>query len=157
VLYTIGYATKSFDDFVQQLKDYQIDAIADVRSTPFSKFFFDYHQSALEKTLPANGIDYVFLGKELGPRSKNPDHYDQSGQVQFDRLKKSTLFEAGIERLQSGLKKGLRIALLCAEKDPAQCHRSLLVGHYLCESFKTDIQHIDHDGDSNPKASLSSA
>lgn len=146
MLYTIGYATKPFDDFVAQLKDHRIDAIADVRSVPFSKVFFDYHQTALEKTLPANGIDYVFLGKELGPRSKDPDHYDHSGQIQFDRLKKSPLFDAGIKRLQSGLNKGLKIALMCAEKDPAACHRSLLVSHYFCETFKTDIQHIDHEG-----------
>lgn len=146
MLYTIGYATKPFAEFIAQLKEYKIDAIADIRSTPFSKVFFDYHQSALEKTLPANGIDYVFLGNELGPRSKDPDHYDGSGQVQFDRLKRSSLFETGIERLQSGLDKGLKIALMCAEKDPANCHRSLLVSHYFCEHFKTDIQHINHDG-----------
>lgn len=146
MLYTIGYATKPFDVFISQLKNHQINAIADVRSTPFSKVFFDYHQTALEKTLPANGIDYVFLGKELGPRSKDPEHYNSSGQVQFDRLKKSPLFEAGIKRLQSGLDKGLKIALMCAEKDPATCHRSLLVSHYLCKNFKTDIRHIDHDG-----------
>jgi uncharacterized protein (DUF488 family) len=154
LLYTIGYATKPFDEFIAQLKEHQIDAIADVRSTPFSKVFFDYHQTALEKTLPAYGIDYVFLGKELGPRSKDPDHYDGSGQVQFDRLKKSTLFETGIKRLQSGLDKGLKIALMCAEKDPAICHRSLLVSHYICEHFKTDIQHIDHDGELESQSQL---
>jgi uncharacterized protein (DUF488 family) len=146
VLYTIGYATKPFDVFIAQLKDHQINAIADVRSIPFSKVFFDYHRSALEKTLPANAIDYVFLGKELGPRSKDPDHYDRSGQVQFASLKKSPLFEAGIKRLQDGLSKGLNIALLCAEKDPAGCHRSLLVSHYFHQNFETDIQHINHDG-----------
>lgn len=154
MLYTIGYATKPFAEFIAQLKEHKIDAIADVRSVPFSKVFFDYHQTALEKTLPANGIDYVFLGNELGPRSKDPDHYDGSGQVQFDRLKKSTLFEAGVKRLQSGLDKGLKIALMCAEKDPATCHRSLLVSHYFCEQFKTDIQHIDHHGELESQSQL---
>ena len=96
--------------------------------------------------MPTNEIGYVFLGKELGPRSRNPDHYDQSGKVKFDRLKKSPLFEVAIERLQSGLTKGLKITLLCAQKDLVQCHRSLMVGHYLWESFKTDIQHFDHGG-----------
>jgi hypothetical protein len=100
----------------------------------------------LEKTLPANAIDYVFLGKELGPRSKDPEYYHRSGQVQFVRLKKSALFEAGFKHLQGGLSEGLNVALLCAEKDPAECHRSLLVSHYFCENFETDIQHINHDG-----------
>jgi hypothetical protein len=96
--------------------------------------------------LPANAIDYVFLGKELGPRSKDPEYYHRSGQVQFVRLKKSALFEAGFKHLQGGLSEGLNVALLCAEKDPAECHRSLLVSHYFCENFETDIQHINHDG-----------
>lgn len=150
MLFTIGYATKPFNDFISQLKSYQINAIADVRSVPFSKVFFDYHQTALEKSLPANGIDYVFLGKELGPRSKDPCHYDQDGQVLFAKLKTSTLFNDGINRLQSGLDKGLNIALMCAEKDPASCHRSLLISHYLNSSLNqnlvSDIQHINHDG-----------
>jgi uncharacterized protein (DUF488 family) len=122
VLYTIGYATKPFDVFIAQLKAHQINAIDDVRPTPFSKVFFDYHRSALEKTLPASAIDYVFLGKELGPRSKDREHYDRSGQVQLARLKKSPLFKAGIKRLQSGLRKGFDIAPLCAEKHPAEYH-----------------------------------
>ncbi|MFT4672220.1 MAG: hypothetical protein ACI945_001562 [Pseudohongiellaceae bacterium] len=100
----------------------------------------------LEKTLPANAIDYVFLGKELGPCSKDPEYYHRSGQVQFVRLKKSALFEAGLKHLQGGLSEGLNVARLCAEKDPAECHRSLLVSHYFCENFETDIQHINHDG-----------
>lgn len=146
MLYTIGYATKPFDVFVAQLKKFQINAIADVRSVPFSKVFFDYHQTALQKSLPAHNIDYVFLGKELGPRSQDPAHYDESGQVQFNRLMDSDLFKAGIQRVQVGLGKGLNIALMCAEKDPAGCHRSLLVSHYLAKQLDSDIQHIDHDG-----------
>ena len=92
MLFTIGYATKPFTTFVEQLKLHQVNVIADVRSVPFSKVFVDYHQTALEKTLPQHGIKYVHLGKELGPRSKDPSHYDDSGQVQFAKLMDSGLF-----------------------------------------------------------------
>ncbi|MFK7864661.1 MAG: DUF488 family protein [Pseudohongiellaceae bacterium] len=146
MLYTIGYATKAFDAFLNQLKSFDINAVADVRSVPYSKVFFDYHQSALQKSLPAAGISYVFLGAELGPRSKDPNHYDSEGQVQFSRLQESALFKSGIQRLEDGLNKGLNIALMCAEKDPASCHRSLLVSHFLAARLDSDIQHIEHCG-----------
>lgn len=145
-LFSIGYATKPFATFIDQVKSYSIDVVADVRSTPFSKVFYDYHQTALEKSLPVHSIRYVHLGNELGPRSKDPSHYDQDGQVQFDRIQTSELFLQGIKRLRTGLDKNLNIALLWAEKDPATCHRSLLVSHYLVRNFDIEIQHISHEG-----------
>lgn len=154
MIFTIGYATKPFSTFIDQLNQHAIDVVADVRSVPFSKVFVDYHQSALEKTLPQHNIKYVHLGNELGPRSKDPAHYDSSGQVQFSALMQSNLFLQGIERLDKGLSKGFNIALLCAEKDPAGCHRSLLVSYYLCRAKQLEIQHIDHNGNLESQAEL---
>lgn len=151
-LYTIGYATKSIEDFIAQLKQYQINVVADVRSVPYSKIFHDYHRESIKSYLAQHHIRYVYLGDELGPRSKDPDHYDDIGQVQFDRLMQSTLFEQGIERLENGMQKGFSIALMCAEKDPATCHRSLLIGYFLkhhAEQYpemSMDVLHINHDG-----------
>lgn len=151
-LYTIGYATKAVAVFIAQLKQYQIDVVADVRSVPYSKVFHDYHQEAIVAELKRNDIAYVYLGAELGPRSKLPEHYDDHGQVQFDRLMKSTLFAQGVERLYAGMEKGFTIALMCAEKDPATCHRSLLIGYFLARHHENDqdtaldILHIDHAG-----------
>jgi uncharacterized protein (DUF488 family) len=154
MLFTIGYATKSFATFVKHLSRHNIDVVADVRSVPYSKVFVDFHQSALVKSLPSANIKYVYLGDELGPRSKDPAHYDNSGQVQFSALMQSNLFLQGVERLNQGLAKGYNIALLCAEKDPATCHRSLLVSYYLTRAHKVDVQHIDHDGDLESQAEL---
>ena len=130
-LYTIGYATKPLATFIQQLKDHNIEVIADVRSVPYSKVFHDYHRESITQHLRKNNIQYVYLGEELGPRSKDDSHYDSCGQVQFDRLMQSTIFHQGIQRLENGLEKSLSIALMCAEKDPATCHRSLLLGYFL--------------------------
>ena len=149
-IYTIGYATKALDNFIQQLKRYRIDVVADVRSVPYSKVFHDYHREAIQGALKQHGIRYVYLGDELGPRSKEPSHYDDSGQVQFDRLMQAPLFKDGIERLFNGLDKGFSIALMCAEKDPATCHRSLLIGYFLehyQNAKKLEILHIDHFGE----------
>ncbi len=145
-IYTIGYATKDISELITQLQFHEVDVVADIRSVPYSAAFNDYHQEALQSHLRSNSIRYVYLGKELGPRSKDPAHYDENNQVQFDRLVHSDLFQSGILRLQNGLEKSHRIALLCAEKDPAICHRSLLVSHYLIRNIDIEIQHITHSG-----------
>lgn len=145
-LYSIGYATKPIADFVGQLQRHRIDAVADVRSVPYSRTFHDYNRETLATHLREAGIRYVWLGEELGPRSKDPAHYDETGQVQFDRLMDSGLFQRGIERLSDGLEKGYSIALLCAEKDPANCHRSLLIGYALRRQLGLDLTHIGHEG-----------
>ena len=153
-IYTIGYATKPLDIFIQQLLSFNVNAIADIRSVPYSKTFHDYHKEAIAASLANRGIRYVYLGEELGPRSKDSTHYNNDGQVQFDRLMKSTLFINGIQRLIDGKQKGYNIALMCAEKDPAICHRSLLVGYFINHHFdnyfstqqQAEILHIDHNG-----------
>ncbi len=145
-LYSIGYATKPISTFIEQLKRYKISAVADVRSVPYSATFYDYHQEKLEGHLTRAGIRYVYLGNELGPRSKDPAHYDSVGQVQFDRLMKSDLFRQGSDRLQQGANKGFSIALMCAEKDPTCCHRSLLIAYALERESAFTVMHITHDG-----------
>ncbi len=151
VLYTIGYATKPIDVFIKQLKHYSIDVVADIRSVPYSKVFHVYHKESIAAHLKASNIQYVYLGEELGPRSKDDSHYDEDRQVVFDRLMQSDLFKHGVERLHVGSKKGFSIALMCAEKDPATCHRSLLIGYFLQHHTspfgdECEISHIRHDG-----------
>ncbi|MBB3048137.1 uncharacterized protein (DUF488 family) [Litorivivens lipolytica] len=144
-LFSIGYATKPIETFIKQLQAHRIDVVADVRSVPYSKAFHDYHRERLIEHLRQAKIRYVYLGEELGPRSPCDEHYDY-GQVQFERLQRSEPFQRGIKRLLDGLDKGFRIALTCAEKDPAVCHRSLLIAQFLKREHNLDIAHIDHEG-----------
>lgn len=146
-VYTIGYATKPIDVFIEQLKHHQVSAVCDVRSVPFSKRFFDYHQDAIKQHLNNAQIRYVYLGDELGPRSKNPDHYDACNQVQFERLMESEHFLKGLDRLRNGVEQGFTLALMCAEKDPATCHRSLLIGYAISRLWHEELMHIDHNGE----------
>ena len=145
-VYTIGYATKPIATFIEQLKHYKVSAVCDVRSVPFSKRFFDYHQDAIKRHLNSAHIRYVYLGDELGPRSKEPEHYDECNQVQFESLMHSENFLSGLERLRSGIEKGFTLALMCAEKDPATCHRSLLIGYAVARLWNEELMHIDHEG-----------
>lgn len=146
-VYTIGYATKPIATFTEQLRHYKVSAVCDVRSVPFSKRFFDYHQDAIKQHLNNAQIRYVYLGNELGPRSKNPDHYDECNQVQFETLMQSEHFLKGLYRLKNGLEQGFTLALMCAEKDPATCHRSLLIGYAVARLWKEELMHITHEGE----------
>ena len=153
-LFSIGYATKAIETFIAHLHAHGIDVVADVRSVPYSKAFHDYHRENLIEHLRKAGIRYVYLGEELGPRSPCDAHYE-NGQVQFDRLQRSSAFLRGVERLLDGFNKGFSIALTCAEKDPAVCHRSLLIAHFLKREHGLDIAHINHGGELESESALS--
>lgn len=153
-LYSIGYATKALDVFIAQLREHRVSALADVRSVPYSRAFHDYHREALAASLKQAGIAYVYLGEELGPRSPHPEHYNARGQVQFTRLHAAEHFLAGIQRLFDGMSKDFHIAMMCAEKDPATCHRSLLIAYYLRHQHDIDVAHIRHDGELESESAL---
>ena len=108
-LFSVGYATKPLDVFLQQLRQYNIDVIADIRSVPYSSAFHDYARETPAAALTANELYYVYLGKELGPRSHDPQHYDETGQVQFDRLRRGPDFLSGIARLRMASVKDSRL------------------------------------------------
>jgi uncharacterized protein (DUF488 family) len=143
-VFTIGHSTHPIDRFVALLQQHGITAVCDVRSTPFSRFNPQFNRDALQKSLQAAGIAYVFLGKELGARSGDPACYE-NGRVQYDRLASTALFQEGLDRVRGGTQQ-YRIVLLCAEKEPLDCHRTILVSRHLVERG-FDVQHILADGD----------
>ncbi len=142
-LYTIGHSTHTVDRFIELIRMHLIAAVCDVRSNPYSKFNPQYNRENIQRELKKNNISYVFLGKELGPRSDDPECY-VDGKVQYDRLAKTALFKQGINRLKDGIA-SFRIALMCAEKDPVMCHRTILVCRQL-RSEDIGIYHILEDG-----------
>jgi len=142
-LLTIGHSVHTIDTFVALLKQHGVTALADVRSHPYSKYTPQFAKDALRDYLQQNGIAYVFLGKELGARSENPACYRQ-GKVQYNLLAKEPSFELGLERLRQGMQM-FQIALMCAEKDPLECHRAVLVARQMFEAG-TPVQHIHADG-----------
>lgn len=142
-IYTIGHSKHSLEDFVALLKQHGVTALADVRSIPYSRFNPQFIKDALERDLKRQGIKYVFLGRELGARSDDPACYS-GGRVQYGRLAQTALFKSGIERVKRGAE-GHRIALMCAEKEPLECHRTLLVARAL-DQGGMEISHILADG-----------
>jgi len=143
-IFTIGHSTHSQERLVHLLKIHDVTALCDVRSTPFSRMNPQFDRDVLEKALRLQNIEYRFLGKELGARTEDPKCY-QDGRVRYDRLAETELFKHGIQRVLRGVKEGFRIALMCAEKEPLECHRTILVARYLAAPG-LEVEHILADG-----------
>jgi len=142
-LYSIGHSTHSIGKFLNLLKQHNIQAIADVRSVPYSRHNPQFSREALKQSLKEHGIDYIFLGKELGARRNEPECY-QNHRVNYDQVAQTPGFREGLWRLvKSSLK--MNVAMLCAEKDPLTCHRTILVARNI-RDLTGDVHHILGDG-----------
>jgi uncharacterized protein (DUF488 family) len=143
LVFTIGHSTHPIGEFLALLQEHGVTALADVRSAPFSRFNPQFNKDVLQRTLKAQGIVYVYLGRELGARTEDPSCYE-NGRVQFSRLAQTSSFKDGLARIETGAGKQ-RIALMCAEKEPLECHRTLLVARALAERG-IEVAHILADG-----------
>lgn len=141
-IFTIGHSNHNIEKFIQLLKEYQVTAIADVRSSPYSRYLSHFNKAELEFHLKDAEISYVFLGKELGARPEDKNCYID-GKAIYEKIAARELFREGIKRVVKGSKK-YNIALMCAEKDPITCHRAVLVCQYL-RNYDLNINHIHQD------------
>jgi uncharacterized protein (DUF488 family) len=128
-VFTIGHSTHSYEHFLSLLRASAITAVADVRTTPFSRHFPHFNETTLRSDLKLDGISYVFLGKELGGRPSSRSFFCD-GVADYEKMAKTEMFASGIKRVIEGAKK-FRVALMCSEHDPLDCHRCLLVGRAL--------------------------
>ena len=144
-LFTIGHSRHAFPYFLSLLKRHKISAICDVRSTPYSRMYPHFSREALRRELKLQNIDYVFLGEELGGRSSDVSCYDADGRVRYDRISDTDAFRRGLSRVKEGMKR-YRIALMCTEKDPLTCHRTILICRHLCSEKDLSVLHILEDG-----------
>jgi uncharacterized protein (DUF488 family) len=142
-LYTIGHSTHSLERLTDLLGLHWVTAVADVRSHPYSRHNPQFNRETLKAQLKERGFGYVFLGVELGARREDPGCY-REGQVQFELVARTALFKEGLARLHKGMK-NYRICLMCAEKDPLFCHRTILVCRHL-RAPDIQISHILEDG-----------
>ena len=141
---TIGHSRHSLERFIALLEAAQVTAIADVRSAPVSRFSPQFNKAALSASLAGRGIDYIFLGKELGGRPQQPAMYTQ-GVADYEKMAVSPEFRVGLARLIETAERN-RVAAMCSEADPLDCHRCLLVGRALAEAGN-EVRHILASGD----------
>ena len=138
-IFTIGHSNHSLEEFLALLSQHDVTAVADVRSAPYSRFCPQFNRDLLSATLEASGIRYSHLGSELGGRSDDPACYE-GGRIKYDLVARTGVFREGLSRVVRGAA-SYRIALMCTEKEPLDCHRTLLVAQELV-AIGVDVVHI---------------
>ncbi len=142
-VFTIGHSNLEFAKFVVLLKQHGIQAVADVRSSPYSQYNPQFNREPLQRALQEQGISYVFLGDELGARRSERECY-VNDRADYALIARTPAFKRGIDRVIQGAAK-MRIALMCSEKNPLDCHRCILVSPHLRERG-IQVFHILADG-----------
>lgn len=144
-VYTIGHSAHKINYFLSILRTYNINCIIDVRSIPYSKYTPQFNEDNLKTILHNNKIHYISMGKELGARRDETDLYTLEGYLDFEKVRMSSLFIKGIERIKAGIEKGFNITLMCTEKDPIDCHRNILVARELYKQDYDVVNILDYE------------
>jgi len=150
-LFTIGHSAHKMFDFLRLLRSHGINALVDVRSHPVSRVHPQFNKEVLAADLKKAKIAYVFLGRELGARRVESSCY-VGGRAEYGRIATLPIFQEGLRRIREGLLR-YRVALMCAERDPLDCHRTILVCRHL-RNEGISIQHIREDGSLEPQEAL---
>jgi uncharacterized protein (DUF488 family) len=140
---TIGHSSHSMETFLALLQGAGVTAVADVRSAPYSRHVPRFNHDALKAALRGAGVGYAYLGKELGGRPQARTQYSD-GVVDYEQIARTAGFQAGLQRVVDGAATH-RVALMCAEQDPLDCHRCLLVSRALA-ARGVPVRHVLSDG-----------
>ena len=146
-IFTIGHSNHSWEDFLALLARHGVQVVADVRSAPYSRFNPQFNRDALAAALKVRGMDYLYCGRELGGRPDDPACYD-GGRIRYERVARTSGFREGLARVVDAAAAS-RVALMCAEKEPLDCHRTLLVARALDDEGMA-VAHILATGDLEP-------
>jgi uncharacterized protein (DUF488 family) len=148
-LFSIGHSNIEADRFVAMQRAAGVTAIADVRSTPFSRFCPWFSAKNLAPLLAKDRIGYSAYGVELGGRPNDPALY-RDGIADFEAMARQPDFHQGLDRLVAEAARG-RVCVMCSEREPLECHRCLLVARALA-ARGLNVGHILYDGSIEPHA-----
>lgn len=143
-LWSIGHSNHTIEQFLRLLRDHQIALLADVRTAPYSRHWPQFNREDLARSLQAAGIEYVFLGRELGGKPEDTSLRGPRGLPDYDAIAATPLYQEGLARLMA-LGATQRVAFMCSEGDPAHCHREKLVARSL-RAAGWHVEHILSDG-----------
>jgi uncharacterized protein (DUF488 family) len=143
-VWTIGHSNHEFDEFARLVLTERIGCLVDVRSFPYSRYAPHFNRDELEAGMIRRGVRYLFLGEELGGRPTREGHYDAEGHALYGPMSEEESFATAVEHLIEDARRN-RIALVCSEGDPQDCHRRLLVGKVLSDRG-VELRHILPDG-----------
>lgn len=140
MIYSIGHGNKKFEDFLSELRSFNVLYLIDIRTSPYSKYNPQFNREILKNSLEAVNVTYVYMGDELGGLPSDRTCYIDN-KVSYDLIKKKDFFKSGLRRLVKAYEKDINIAIMCSETKPEECHRSKLIGQELSKK-NISIQHI---------------
>jgi len=147
--FSIGHSNIPVDRFVTILREAGVNIVVDVRSVPSSRRFPWFSKKNLEARLEREGIAYTAMGEVLGGRPRDNRLY-RDGIADYEAMAREPQYQTGIDRLIDAAARS-RGCLMCAEREPLDCHRCLLVARSLTERGLA-VGHILHDGTKEPHA-----
>jgi uncharacterized protein (DUF488 family) len=150
-IWTIGHSTLSIEEFVDRLKSFDIELLADVRSFPGSRRYPHFNQENLSSVLPEVQIRYQHFRELGGRRRARPDSLNvawrnESFRGYADHMETAE-FHGGIERLLAIAGKQ-RVAIMCSEAVWWRCHRSLISDYLKVKGI--EVMHIMGSGKAEP-------
>ncbi|MGC1351941.1 MAG: DUF488 domain-containing protein [Xanthobacteraceae bacterium] len=148
-LFSIGHSNIAEQQFLALLRGAGVTSIADVRSVPHSRFYPWFSQKQLSASLAAADIGYAAMGDTLGGRPRDDGLY-RDGVADYEAMAARPEYAAGLGRLLDAVARS-QVCVLCAEREPLDCHRCLLVARSVGERGLT-VGHILHDGSIEPHA-----
>jgi uncharacterized protein (DUF488 family) len=161
-VYTIGHSNHEERVFLGLLVEHGIELLVDVRSAPYSRYSPHFNRESIGHALSSAGINYAFAGNHLGGRPKDPSCYrngvipppqaDYLKLVDYPTVATKPWYLQAIEQLIQ-LADEQRVAVMCSEEDPQQCHRHHLIAQTLLERG-IEVVHIRKSGHSELAESL---
>ena len=142
-IYTIGYGSRSIETLIEVLHAHEIAYLIDVRSAPYSRYKPEFSKVPLADAMEQHGIRYVFMGDMLGGRPDDETCY-VNGKVDYERVKATTSYQRGIQRLHTAFSQQQSVVLMCSEGKPEECHRCKLIGATLIKE-NIPVIHIDEN------------
>ena len=121
---TIGHSNHPLPAFLALLQRHAVKTVIGVRSAPYSRFNPQYSYRAIRSSLAKAGLGYNYLGRELGPRRIQPEDHDRM-RLSYQQLAASESFQAELA-VVTRIAARERAVLMCAEKEPTACHRTIL-------------------------------
>src|SRR5712692_11659961 len=143
-IFTVGHSNLEFADFLAILAVHGVRILCDVRSRPASFRFPQFNREPFEAGLSSAGVRYEFFGDTLGGRPSDPRVYHEDGRVDYAARRRAPDFREGLDRAIA-LSRNQIVALMCAEEDPLQCHRFLMICPALMDRGITPL-HIRRGG-----------
>jgi uncharacterized protein (DUF488 family) len=141
-VFTLGHS--NLDAFSALLEQHKIALLVDVRTSPYSRYAPQFNRELLAAETTRRGLVYRYLGEDLGGRPSDPALLTD-GAPDYDKMAVDPRLLVALGKVVAAAATR-RVALLCSEGDPAECHRGRLLGRVLVNCFSVDVAHMTADG-----------